>query len=76
MKSPVGEMSRRQFMRQGASAGAFAMGSTAFFGSARSNQAASVLNPFAYDVEQLSKTDPALVKYAQVGSIFLNCSTS
>jgi hypothetical protein len=64
-------MTRRQFLKQSArDAGVLAVSGTAIATSARLARAASAgkeANPFAYDVSRLSKTDPKLLHYEQIG---------
>jgi hypothetical protein len=64
-------ITRRQFIRQGAQdAGILALGGAAFATAAAPARAASAgkdVNPFAYDVGRLRKTDPKLIHYEQVG---------
>jgi hypothetical protein len=60
MKTPEHLISRRRFLRQSAQgAGLLAVGSA--FGAGKD------ANPFAYDLGRVSKTDPKLVRYEQVG---------
>jgi len=66
MRNRKQSITRRQFIKKGAQdAGLLALGSAAFATSAAS--AGNDVNPFAYDVGRLRKTDPKLVQYEQVG---------
>jgi len=71
MKNPNRDITRRRFLKETAGgAGILAVGSGSFaasIGLARGASAGKDPNPFAYDVERLSKTDPKLVRYEQVG---------
>jgi hypothetical protein len=71
MKERRQDITRRQFLRRGAQdAGLLALGSAAFATSVSAARAASAgdeVNPFAYDVSRLRKTDPKLIHYERVG---------
>ena len=71
MKESKKLLTRRQFMKQGAQdAGLLALGSAALATAASAGGATSAgsdVNPFAYDVGRLRKTDPKLIQYEQVG---------
>jgi len=63
MKNRNQTISRRVFLRRSArGAGWFALGGVSLAGAAQKNG-----NPFAYDLERVSKTDPKLVRYEQAG---------
>ena len=66
-----GRMNRRQFLKQSArGTGFLAVGAAAIAGSGRLVWAADrdkAANPFAYDVSGWERTDPALVRYREVG---------
>jgi hypothetical protein len=70
MKNQKPAITRRDFLRETTGGvAAFAVGTGALGGSigaARAASAGSQPNPFAYDVERLSKTDPKLIGYEQV----------
>jgi sugar lactone lactonase YvrE len=70
MRNRKQTITRRQFIKEGAQdAGILALGSAAFATSAaaRAASAGNDVNPFAYDVGRLRKTDPKLIQYEQVG---------
>jgi hypothetical protein len=63
MKTSKPFINRRQFLGRGAQgAGALAMGSAAWAAAAEKS-----VNPFAYDVDHLAKTDPKLIRYEVAG---------
>jgi hypothetical protein len=63
MKTRNPSITRRAFLRRGASgAGWLALGGVSLAGAAQRS-----VDPFAYDVGQLSRTDPKLVSYEQAG---------
>jgi hypothetical protein len=64
MKKPNPQITRRQFIQ---GTGALALGGVALAGTARAADAGK-LNPFAYDLGQLDKTDPKLLGYEQVSA--------
>ena len=70
MKKRNQTITRRDFLRETAGgAGILAVGSGSFAASVGLGRAASAgqePNPFAYNVERLSKTDPKLIHYEQV----------
>ena len=71
MKKQNPTITRRDFLKETAGgAGILAVGSGSFAASIGLGRAASAgkdANPFAYDVGRLSKTDPKLIHYEQVG---------
>jgi hypothetical protein len=71
MKNRNQAITRRDFLKESAgSAGILAVGSGSIafsIGLARGASAGKDPNPFAYDVGRLSKTDPKLIHYEQVG---------
>jgi hypothetical protein len=71
MKKENQSITRRDFLKEAAGgAGMIAVGSGTFaasVGMARGASAGQDANPFAYDVGRLSKTDPKLIHYEQVG---------
>ncbi|MGA2864383.1 MAG: hypothetical protein ABSF95_07830 [Verrucomicrobiota bacterium] len=70
MKNRNPAITRRQFLRQSArGAGWFGVGSAWLAASGRVGSAGAAqkgANPFAYDLERVSKTDPRLIRYEQV----------
>ena len=63
MKNRSQSITRRAFLRRGAGgAGWLALGGVSLARAAQRN-----VNPFAYDLERVSKTDPKLVSYEQAG---------
>lgn len=64
-------MNRREFLKQSArGTGFLAVGAAAIVGSERLVRAADrdkAANPFAYDVSGWERTDPALVRYQEIG---------
>jgi hypothetical protein len=69
MKRAKPRISRRQFLDRGfKGAGALALGSAAgVFSGARVLGAGSETNPFAYNLEAFTRTDPKLVRYEETG---------
>ena len=67
MKTPQYSINRRTFIQRSAhGAGVLAFGRAALDFSPRAYSADRAANPFAYEVEYLAKTDPALLKYEEV----------
>lgn len=64
-------VTRRSFLKHGATAGALAAAGSALDIWEQLALAANSAdtNPFAYDVSKLAKTDPALIHYSEVGRI-------
>jgi hypothetical protein len=70
MKEPKQEINRRQFLQQGTrGASLLAVGSATWAGAMQWSRAAGAekaTNPFGYEVERYTKTDPKLLHYEQI----------
>src|SRR6516165_9288175 len=72
MKRDPARLSRRRFLAKGfGGAGVLALGAGTL---AAGRAAEKAVNPFAYDLDRLARTDPTLIRYEQTGAF--ECSVA